>query len=549
MKKLMKRLTCGLMAMLMSFSFVGCFGDDDGGGNSSDTTPKNYTVQYTDDQGTHQLEVTEGMPYAMETVPQKTGYDFLGLFDSEVGGTQYVSSTGASLAPFSDSKNMVLFPQFKAKEYTVVLDYQGAAVTGSRQLTVAYNTQIPELPKNLTLEHKEFSGWYTEKDCGGVQVADEYGILPVVSTLNEKNFDISNADGYIYLYAGFEAETFTVTFHFGDGIPSEEMEVAYNTPISQVVPNTRNSDGFAVLSWSKTADGSQVFTGNITDGTILYAAEWAPCINFDSNGGESVNAIVARSGATVSLPTTTKDLAKFMYWETTSGTQAILTKMPESSITLKAVWQGKLVFDENGGTEVDDISVAANQTITLPTPEKEGYIFAGWYTADKDLYSSPKMPVAGVKLKAGWYKAKKEKVIIVENNSVYDPSGNKNEEFMADKLQVNLSGFLSSSFSGQIKMSAHMKVKCSAKDYTSTPYILFNYYSANTASSSNLLASQKVTIANSAYKEVNFNMSFALTGNMIYCSRTCNYDPDNNDYMVSDYYLDIEYPDTSYLYL
>ena len=62
----------------------------------------------------------------------------MGLYDAEVGGTQYVSASGASLSPFNDGKNMVLFPQFKAKDYTVILDYQGAPVTGSRQLTASY---------------------------------------------------------------------------------------------------------------------------------------------------------------------------------------------------------------------------------------------------------------------------------------------------------------------------------------------------------------------------------------------------------------------------
>ena len=34
------------------------------------------------------------------------------------------------------------------------------------------------------------------------------------------------------------------------------------------------------------------------------------------------------------------------------------------------------VFDENGGTEVQDISQSAGTAVTLPTPEKEGFIFA-----------------------------------------------------------------------------------------------------------------------------------------------------------------------------
>lgn len=70
------------------------------------------------------------MPYTMPSIPQRTGYTFEGLFDAEVGGTQYVSANGSSVSVFSDKKNMVLFPHFKAKTYSIILDYQEAEVTG-----------------------------------------------------------------------------------------------------------------------------------------------------------------------------------------------------------------------------------------------------------------------------------------------------------------------------------------------------------------------------------------------------------------------------------
>ena len=120
--------------------------------------PKEYVIQYTDDSGTYKLTVTDGMPFTLDVVPTKEGYKFIGLFDAEVGGTQYVSASGASLAPFTDGKNMVLFPQFKANDYSVILDYQGAQVPGQREFTVAYGDRLPELPVNLQGAHKTFVG-------------------------------------------------------------------------------------------------------------------------------------------------------------------------------------------------------------------------------------------------------------------------------------------------------------------------------------------------------------------------------------------------------
>ena len=44
---------------------------------------------------------------------------------------------------------------------------------------------------------------------------------------------------------------------------------------------------------------------------------------------------------------------------------------------------GKISFESNGGTAVNDINFTAGQTIDAPTaPTKKGYTFAGWYTKD-----------------------------------------------------------------------------------------------------------------------------------------------------------------------
>lgn len=149
-----------LSVFVLMFSLVAC--DTQGGGGNTDNTPKEYVIQYADDSGAHQINVTDGMPYTMPSIPQRTGYTFEGLFDAEVGGTQYVSANGTSVSVFSDKKNMVLFPHFKAKTYSIILDYQEAEVTGGRKFTVEYDAEMPELPKNLVLENKTFVGWYTK---------------------------------------------------------------------------------------------------------------------------------------------------------------------------------------------------------------------------------------------------------------------------------------------------------------------------------------------------------------------------------------------------
>lgn len=537
---------CSLIAVLVACValFVGCFDK-----TPVDTTPKTYTIQYTDDAGTHQLTVTEGMPYSLNAVPMKDGYEFAGLYDAETGGTQYVSATGASLAPFSDGKNVVLFPQFKAKEYTVILDYQGAAVTGDRQLTVAYGSSLPTLPKDLKGEHKQFTGWYTKENCEGTQVADGYGLLPVVSVLNAANFDLSGE--YIYLYAGFEIEKFTVTCHFGSGTENESLRIEYDTPVSGFVPKTR-VDGKAPLTWSKT-QGGEVYNGKVTENIDLYAVEYAPVIELDVNGGNQVYPVVARAGSTIVLPTPTKDLAKFNHWEDMQGNEYTDTTMPDKSISLKAVWQAKLVFDENGGSDVDDVSVAAGEKITLPMPEKEGFLFAGWYKADKEKYTSTTMPSAGMKLKAGWYKEKSTKVVKIKSTEVRggnQGSGKPDTYYLCYEVDCG-QYFKGTDEYYNVRIEANVKIKGAQNGSLYTAHI--NVYSQNQTSSSYLLEMLTFEDISDRYKDVQFTITETVNDNF-YLSFWSTEDVkgdkyDRNYIYLSDFYFTMYYPDITYLYL
>lgn len=537
------------LVLLSSCGLFGSGGNDDGGQSAL----KEYTIQYTDDIGTHTITVIDGATYSLEVLPERTGYNFLGLFDAEVGGTQYVNAKGTSLAPFTDKKNLVLFPQYKAKEYTLVLDYQGAAVMGERSYTVKYDGKLPELPKNLVLEHSEFMGWFTEENCGGIQVADAYGLIPDKSTVDEKIFDIGNEGEYLYLYAGFGVEKFTVMFNFGSGIPAEEIEVEYNTPISEVVPSTRNEDGFAVLSWSKTQSGSQIFTGNVTDGLVLYAIDWAPVIEFNTNGGKKVTPIVAKAGSTLSLPQAERENYKFLYWEDMNGKQTDITKMPAESMLLKAVWQAMLVFDENGGTAVKDISEPVGTTIELPVPEKDGFIFAGWYTEDEKEYTATSMPSEGKVLKAGWYESKTiSKTFLSESQSIkMNPFwGPKSETY-----EVNLKKLIPDLVVSEKPMDIHVNLFFQTRhEVSGTKYnpsvICTLSRSTSTGSNDTFLSKQFDSNMITAWQQREMRADLQVSNGLFYIVfKVYDENGDNCNAYVSDFYITIEYPDTTNLYL
>ncbi len=511
--------------------------------------PKSYTIQYTDDSGTHSLTVEDGGLYSLESIPQRYGYEFTGLFDSETGGRQYVSANGSALMAFEDDKNIVLFPQWEACGYTIILDYQGASVTSVRQMKVTYNSTLSTLPTDLTIEHKEFTGWYTEADGAGKQIADKHGVLPTCDKINEGTFNLDDPDGYIYLYAGFKAATYDVTLHFGN--TQEQIKVEYGTDIEDIVYDTR-VEGNAVLTWSKsdTASLSNVFTGKITESIHLYAAEYAPALELNTNGGDEIAPVVAKAGASVSLPTPTRENYKFIEWQDESGNAYTATTMPQESLQLKAKWQAKLVFDENGGTEVNDISLAVGETVTYPTPAKEGYIFAGWYTAEKEKYELKQMPSESVVLKAGWYEAK-VKVIgnsTKEGNSAY-LSANKESRQEADwRNEYDLSDVLPST-GGNVHIKATYEVRLQNGEGGIIKFGLY-FYDQAVIGNDYVLGSDTAEVSSTIRREAVFESDLAMKTNTLYVAYYAkNIGTSGDRVYFKRVSIEITYPDTTNLYL
>lgn len=576
MKRRFKTIAAGFAASVICLTaFAGCFGGNETGG-----TPKEYTLQYTDDSGTHQITVTGGEAYVMENVPQKTGYKFLGLFDAAEGGKQYVSAQGSSLSVFEDGKNLVLFPQWKAEQYDLVLDFAGAEVTASRQYTVEYDCSLPQLPLDLRLEHSEFCGWYTQENCGGTQVADKYGLIPTVSVVNGDNFNLFDGNARINLYAGFKTATYTVTLNFGSGMDAEKVKVPYDTAVKDVVYNTRNAQGEAVLSWSK-QEGGAPFTGAIVQDTTLYATDWATTIEFDTDGGERLAPLVARAGAQIALPTPVRELYSFVGWEQTNGTAAEFAVMPQSNTTLKAVWKPKIVFDANGGKQINDYNSPSGAAITLPTPQRDGYVFAGWYTPDKQLYTTKKMPSVGTLLKAGWYKQKTKIKTFLDKSSysnvVYwkTPEIKYTLNFTEEAPEVDWDNtvYVSIDFHADFK---HVMAKVRYSDDTviyenSSSTDIYatkeHFYFYNQAQMSDAYYMDKVLVdhgngqINTTYTTTDFSTSLEVKGGTAYMALAADKYLKNkaNETIYIEYYVtgwrmtnfwaEIHYPDTSVLYL
>lgn len=113
-------------------------------------------------------------------------------------------------------------------------------------------------------------------------------------------------------------------------------------------------------------------------------------VTFESNGGQTVNAIEVTKDGLIPKPTDpTRDGYTFGGWYKESGLTnpwVFATDKVVANTTLYAKWTAvparyQVIFDSDFGTPIEPLFVNAGAVLTKPQdPVKDGYIFDGWYT-------------------------------------------------------------------------------------------------------------------------------------------------------------------------
>lgn len=177
---------------------------------------------------------------------------------------------------------------------------------------------------------------------------------------------------------------------------------------------TPEKEGYAFGGWYESADFSGEKLGDsyaITADATLYA-KWVAyegVIRFESNGGTGYGDL-AFYAQSVTLPTPKREGYVFGGWYTSdsfSGDPLGETLLPKSDMTLYAKWHaitGSLTFESNGGTQYNKVDTYG-QKVQLPTPELEGFYFAGWYdnpSFSGNAYKGEIIPDGHITLYARW---------------------------------------------------------------------------------------------------------------------------------------------------
>ena len=212
------------------------------------------------------------------------------------------------------------------------------------------------------------------------------------------------------LFAGCETDVeskppvyYTVEFDSDGGSTVEPQKIEKGKTAAK--PDDPSKDGFTFEGWYA---GNEKFDFSTPINTVLtLKAKWNEIIiyntvNFDSNGGTSVDSQTIESGKTAVKPADpSKDGLTFAGWY--KGNEEFDFSTPVTDdLNLKAKWSAKISFDSNGGSVVESQTVETGKLAIKPAdPSKDGVTFAGWYMGNEEFDFSTHITCT-LTLKAKW---------------------------------------------------------------------------------------------------------------------------------------------------
>lgn len=159
--------------------------------------------------------------------------------------------------------------------------------------------------------------------------------------------------------------------------------------------------------------------------TLLLVAcvekDTAYVITFETNGGAAIDAVTVNAGESTELPVPLKEGYSFDGWfadKAFTGQPLDKIYTPKKNETLYAKWTKKeiqtveylVIFETNGGGNIDEMKVKEGDSIVLPTPTaplNSKLVFAGWYNNEDfsgEAVVSPFVPNGNTTLYAKWAK-------------------------------------------------------------------------------------------------------------------------------------------------
>ena len=338
------------------------------------------------------------------TEPYREGYEFTGW---------YTDNTLTTLFDFENTKmseeSITIYAGWKANEYTIVYDGNGATSGHMDVQTRHYDDNVGALDNQYEKTGYTFFGWEL--------VDHDY-----VAVGSFRNFT-SEKGAVITLYAVWVENTYDVVFHANNNTSITYSQNFLYTQEQELTNNMYTYVGHTFVGWSTSIDGEVVYNNadlvskltDVNNGKYNLYAKWEVntyTIEFDGNGADGSMDVQARTygdNASIKANTFIRDGYTFVGWTDDNGRQyddqyiGDLTTLDDVTITLYAKWVEhtyKVIFHANNKTN------ASNEQTFTYSEEKAlyyynyfytGHTFIGWSdTIDGEVKYSDEQVVKGL---------------------------------------------------------------------------------------------------------------------------------------------------------
>ena len=243
-------------------------------------SPKTYTVTLNGNGGdSSSKKVTYDATYGDLPSSTRSGYTFAGWYTAATGGSQVTASTKVQTA-----NDHTLYAHWTANSYEVTLKANGG-VGADQVVSATYNSKMPTTLKNggaivaPTKTGYSFTGYFK---------SDAKYYDNNLTPTNTKWTTVGNGT----LLAGWQANTYTVSFNGNGGSNADNKTVTYDATYGELPSSTRT--GYTFDGWfTEAVGGTQVTastTVQITAAQTLYAHWTAKGYTIDLNNQSATTA-------------------------------------------------------------------------------------------------------------------------------------------------------------------------------------------------------------------------------------------------------------------
>jgi uncharacterized repeat protein (TIGR02543 family) len=347
-----------------------------------------YTITFETNGGStiDPITLSYGSAISLPSVPIKLESNFLGWY-SDANLT-----TAFTFPPTMPAYNQTIYAKWDLNEYSITFDTTGGSSVAV--ITADYGS-IVNAPLAPTRTGYEFQGWY----------GDSALEIPF-------SFPTTMPAYHFTLYAKWTINQYTITFDTNGGSSLDPIHGDY---ASAITLGTTTKTGYTFIGWYSDEALTISFTQlTMPSQNMTLYSKWSInqyTISFHSNGGSAVSSITADYGATVEapvIPTLTEGVFLGWYSDFALTTPFVFpTTMPAYSQTLYAKWQMNqytISFVTNGGNPIGQLTANYGSNLSLTSPTKIGYTFAGWYLEEMlvNPFTDTTMPNHDLTLYAHW---------------------------------------------------------------------------------------------------------------------------------------------------